>query len=626
MISVDNFTKSFGPQILFDSVSFKVNSKERVGLVGRNGHGKTTLFKLIVGQEHPDAGTISVPRNYRIGHVRQELKFTEGTVLKEGMTGLLPEEKDHHWKVAKILAGLGFSEDDLQRHPEEFSGGFQVRLNLAKVLVSEPDLLLLDEPTNYLDITSIRWVERFLMNWPRELMLITHDRGLMDRLVTHTLGIHRRKIRKIAGNTETYYTQIALEEELHEKTRIKDERRRKQIENFIARFRAKARLVGLVQSRIKTLAKTEKKETLTKLKTLDFAFRSSPFPGKYVMDAQDVNFSYDPSKPLIRGFNISIAAQDRICVVGKNGKGKTTLLKLMAGMLKPQRGKITCHPAASKGVFEQTNVKSLVDTRTVEEEILFSHSDIDRQQARNICGAMMFEGDAAVKKIAVLSGGEKNRVMLGRILARPVNLLLLDEPTNHLDMESCDALLAAIDSFDGAVIMVTHNEMFLHALAERLIVFQNDDVHVFEGGYQRFLEKGGWEDEGTIPTADTQDTHNAAIRSKLTKKEIRRRRSEFVTERAKILKPLEQSIARTENNIEKHEKTLAELGTAMQAATQDGDGGKIAELSQSIHQCRSDIDRLFDKLEEISDAFEDQKAVFQKKMEQLELTGVNNEH
>lgn len=613
MISADNLTKSFGPQVLFDGVSFKLNPKERIGLVGRNGHGKTTLFRLIAGEEPPDAGSITVPRHYRIGYVHQKLQFTKDTVLKEGITGLLREEQDQHWKVSKILTGLGFSKDDLQRHPGEFSGGFLVRLNLAKVLVSEPDLLLLDEPTNYLDITSIRWVERFLINWPRELMLITHDRGLMDKLVTHTLGIHRRKIRKIAGNTEKYYTQIAQEEEIYEKTRIKDERRRKEVERFITRFRAKARLANLVQSRIKTLAKMEKKEKFEKLKTLDFSFRSSSFHGKHVMSAQDISFSYNPQKPLIRNFTISIAARDRICVVGQNGKGKTTLLKLLSGMLKPQSGEITCNPAVTKGVFEQTNLKSLVETKTIEEEILCSHSDVDRQQARNLCGAMMFVGDAALKKIAVLSGGEKSRVMLGKILATPVNMLLLDEPTNHLDMESCDALLAAIDCFDGTVIMVTHNELFLHAIAERLIVFQNDGVHVFEGGYQRFLEKGGWQDEGEIPESDVKDAHRQKVPSKLTKKELRRRRSEFITERAKILKPLEQSISQTENDIEIYEKRLARLNKAMQTAAQNSDGVKIAELAQSIHQCRSDIDRLFDELEEFTNTFEEQKAILNKK-------------
>ncbi len=618
MIGVENLHKSFGSQILFEGAGFKLNPKERIGLVGLNGHGKTTLFRIIIGEESPDAGTISVPKHYRIGYVRQHLDFTKDTVLKEGMTGLAAQERDHYWKVEKILAGLGFNKDDIKRHPSDFSGGFQVRLNLAKVLVSEPDLLLLDEPTNYLDITSIRWVERFLMNWPRELMLITHNRGLMDKLVTHTMGIYRKKVRKIAGNTEKYYAQIAQEEEVHEKTRVKDERRRKEIEQFIARFRAKARLANLVQSRIKTLAKVGRKEKLEKLKTLDFAFRSSSFPGKHVLSTRDLSFSYDPRKPLIKDFNITIRAGDRICVVGKNGKGKTTLLKLLAGVLRLQSGEIVLNPAVQKGFFEQTNIQSLVDTRTVEEEIIYSHSDIDRQQARNICGAMLFEGDNALKKIGVLSGGEKSRVLLGKLLATPVNLLLLDEPTNHLDLESCDALLAAIDSFGGTVVMVTHNEMFLKTLAERLVVFHNDEIHLFEGGYQRFLEKGGWEDEEYVSLSGTGENNKNNVRIKLSKKEIRRRRSEFITERARVLKPLEQRLHRAESHIERHEKTLAELHIAMQTATQDGDGSRITELSKSIHRCQENIKRLYDELLKSSGVFEVQKAIFEEKLEKQE--------
>ncbi|MFH1992606.1 MAG: ATP-binding cassette domain-containing protein [Pseudomonadota bacterium] len=618
MIIVDNLKKSFGPQILFDGAGFKLNPKERIGLVGRNGHGKTTLFRLIAGEESPDAGTIGVPRHYRIGYVRQELLFTKDTVLKEGMTGLGPAEQDHHWKVEKVLAGLGFSKDDMQRRPQEFSGGFQVRLNLAKILVSEPDLLLLDEPTNFLDITSIRWVERYLIDWPRELMLITHDRGLMDKIVTHTLGIYRKKVRKITGNTEKYYAQIAQDEEVYEKTRINDERRRKEIEQFITRFRAKARLANLVQSRIKTVAKMQKKEKIEKLKTLDFSFRSSPFHGKHVMNARDVSFSYDRKKPLINNFNITIEARSRICVVGKNGKGKTTLLKLLSGILSSLSGEIDCHGAVKKGIYEQSHIQTLVDTRTIEEEILFSNSDVDRRTARNICGAMLFEGDAALKKIAVLSGGEKCRVMLGKLLVTPLNMLLLDEPTNHLDMESCDALLAAIDNFDGTVIMVTHNQMFLHALAERLIVFQNDDVTVFDGGYRQFLEQGGWQDEDELPGSGLKAAGKESPRAKLTKKEIRRWRSEFMVERAKVLKPLEQRIIRTENDIEKQEKAFSGLTTAMQAATQVRDGARIAELSRSIHHLQSDIERLFDELEKFTSEFEEQKTIFAKKLEQLE--------
>ncbi len=204
MISVDNLTKSFGRQVLFDSISFKVNRKERIGVVGRNGHGKTTLFRLIAGQEEPDSGSITIPRHYRIGYVEQEVHFTEPSVLEEAATGLPAAGRNEIWKVEKVLAGLGFGDSDFSRAPGELSGGFQVRLNLAKVLLADYNLLLLDEPNNYLDITSIRWLTRFLQGWPGELLLITHDRSFMDNVVTHTLGIHRKKVRKIAGDTEKY--------------------------------------------------------------------------------------------------------------------------------------------------------------------------------------------------------------------------------------------------------------------------------------------------------------------------------------------------------------------------------------------------------------------------------------
>ncbi len=618
MISVGNLTKSYGNQLLFEGLNFKINPRERVGLVGLNGHGKTTLLHLIIGDESPDSGTITVPKHHRIGYVRQHLEFTQDTALKEGMRGLPREERDHSWKVEKILEGLGFAQEDFARHPEEFSGGYQVRLNLAKVLVSEPDLLLLDEPTNYLDITSIRWIERFLLKWPHELILITHDRSFMDKIVTHTMAIHRKKVRKIAGTTEKLYTQIAQEEEIYEKTRLNDERRRKKLEVFITRFRAKARLANLVQSRIKTLAKKEKGGKLERIETLDFSFRSRPFRGKYVLGAKEVAFSYDPEVPLIRGVNITVGARDRVCVIGRNGKGKTTLLKLLAGALTPQGGEVVYNPGVTKGFFEQTNVSGLHDARTVEEEMLYAHPDMDRQLARNICGAMMFEGDKALKKIGVLSGGEKSRVMLGKLLATPVNLLLLDEPTNHLDMYSCDALLAALDSFEGAVVMVTHNEMFLHALAERLIVFQDDGTHMFEGGYQRFLDKGGWQDEEAPNGAVPEDADQHGSCAKLNKKDLRRKRSEIITLRGKTLNPLQERIAQVEDDIERHEKQLAELSEAMLEASQADDGKRIAGLSKSIHQCQPAIDRLFDELEALTSTFEKQDALFETRLKELE--------
>ncbi|WP_281491999.1 ABC-F family ATP-binding cassette domain-containing protein [Desulfosarcina cetonica] len=486
------------------------------------------------------------------------------------------------------------------RSPHDFSGGFQVRLNLAKVLVSEPDLLLLDEPTNYLDITSIRWIENFLLTWPHELMLITHDRGFMDKLVTHTVGLHRKKARKIVGNTAKYYEQIAQDEEIYEKTRLNDERREKEIRLFISRFRAKARLANMVQSRIKTLAKMEKRDKLEEVKGLDFSFRTKPFKAKQVLSVEDLSFAWGAGRPLFEALRFSILAGERICVVGKNGKGKTTLLKVLAGNLTPATGKITYNPQVEVGVFEQTNIQRLVDSRTVEEEILYAQPDVDRQKARNICGAMMFEGDSALKKIGVLSGGEKSRVMLGQLLVTPVNLLMLDEPTNHLDMDACDALLAAIDAFDGAVIMVTHNEMFLHALADRLIVFDDLGARMFDGTYPEFLAKGGWGDDPSITrrrdeSVAVEEAPSAAPR--FTKKELRRLRSEIITEKSKVLKPMEDAIAAAEREIETNETRLEQLNQEMVEASQEGDGPRIASLSQAIRGCQEIIETRFAEME-----------------------------
>jgi ATP-binding cassette subfamily F protein 3 len=620
MIRAENIGKSYGGRTLFDGLNFTLNPRERLGLVGRNGHGKTTLFRLIAGEEAPDTGTLVIPRNYRIGYLRQELAFAQPTVLAEAMAALPPAESDHHWKAEKILAGLGFAKADLERPPAEFSGGYQVRLNLAKALAADPDLLLLDEPTNFLDITSIRWLERFLVAWPRELMVITHDRSFMDKVVTHVMGIHRQKVRKIAGTTGDYYGQIAQDEEIYEKTRLNDERRRKEIELFITRFRAKARLAGLVQSRIKTLQKMEKREKLEKQRSLEFGFRETPLPGKSALQARGISFAYGPGAPLIRDFSITITAGERVAVVGPNGKGKTTLIKLLAGALAPQAGEVVCHPAVRKGFFEQTSVSHLVPNRTVEEEILLSDAGVDRQTARDICGAMLFPGDDALKKIAVLSGGEKSRVLLGKILATPANLLLLDEPTNHFDLESCDALLAALDAFGGALVLVTHNEMFLHALAERLIVFREGGIEIFEGTYQEFLEKGGWQDEKPAARGEAPAAAEAppAGNAKSARREQRRRRQEVAGRRARALKPLEDEMRRLEREIERRDAEMPRLTAAMQRASESRDGAQIAEIAQALHACRAETDRLFDALDRATREHETLAAGFDRELAQID--------
>jgi ATP-binding cassette, subfamily F, member 3 len=612
MLNIESISKGFGDQVLLDDTGLQINPGERVGLVGRNGHGKTTLLNMIAGTDHPDDGRITCPSGYRIGVLSQKILFEKASVLEEAMLGLLPHEKDHSWKAEKILAGLGFSQSDMSKAPALFSGGFQVRLNLAKVLISEPDLLILDEPTNYLDITSIRWISQFLVAWPREVLLVTHDRGFMDNVVTHIAGIHRQKIRKIKGDTEKYYFQMAQDEEIYEKTRQNEEKKNKEIELFVTRFRAKARLANMVQSRIKTLEKNQPKEKLAQLKNLAFSFNYLPFAGKQLLAAENLSFAWEKNTPLIQNFSLTIYPEDRIAIIGKNGKGKTTLLKLLTENLGSETGSVTVNPGVAKGYFEQTNVQSLNDNFTIEEELVHSQPEFDRQTARNICGAMMFEQDAALKKISVLSGGEKSRVMLGKLLISPLNLLLLDEPTNHLDIEACDAFAEALSCFEGAVILVTHNELFLHGLANRLVVFKAQGISIFEGSYAEFLEKEGWEEEADFLEVKKEKP------ATLSKKEMRQKKSEIIAGRSKVITPIQREITRIENAIEEKEARIQTVNENLLIASQEQDGTKIQTLAKELADIEREVDTLFEALEHQMDEMEIKKKSFDQELNELE--------
>ncbi len=496
MISITGLNKSFGGQLLFDDLNLNINRGEKVGLVGRNGHGKSTLFQIILGNVETNSGSISVPKNYKIGHLEQHLHFTKPTVLEECSLGLPDGEEYETWKVEKILFGLGFSEDDMERNPNEFSGGYQIRMNLAKLLVSNPDMLMLDEPNNYLDIVAIRWLEDFLKSWEGEFILITHDRSFMDSVVTHIAAIHRTKARKVEGDTEKLYSMINLEEEIYEKNRLNEAKKRKQEEVFIARFKARASFASRTQSRVKKLEKQGEMKALEKIEDLDLYFNSAHFAAGQMMSAEEISFSYSGKDPfIIDNFSINIGRRDRICIIGKNGKGKSTLIKLLAGELAPVKGSVKKHQALLEGYFGQTNKLDLNENRAVFEEIMYADKSCNEFKARSIAGGLMFPGDNALKKIKVLSGGEKSRVLLGKILVTPCHLLFLDEPTNHLDMQSCDSLIEAIDDFDGSVVMVTHNEMHLRNVATKLIVFDDNKISTYEGTYDDFLSDVGWAGE-----------------------------------------------------------------------------------------------------------------------------------
>jgi ATP-binding cassette subfamily F protein 3 len=616
MIQINNVSKSFGKQVIFDGVTATINAGEKVGLVGRNGSGKSTLFRMILGAEHPDDGTITVPQGYRIGHLSQHIRFREETILKEACLSLARQDDgiDETYKVKKILSGLGFAEREFGESPLSLSGGYQIRLNLAKVLAAEPDLLLLDEPTNYLDIVSIRWLGQVLRTWNGELILITHDRNFMDSVTTHTMCIHRCKIRKITGGTQKLYDQILLEEEVYEKTRINDEKKRKEIEQFINRFRAQANKAKAVQSRIKALGRKDRRERLTDAKDLDFSFRAAPFTGKQLLAAENVSFGFQTDSLLIRDLSLAISKKDRIGIIGRNGRGKTTLLNLLAGELRPLRGSVSLHPAAKIAYFGQTNISRLQPGKTVEQEIMDVHPEQSRGSARKICGLMMFEGDMALKKISVLSGGEKSRVLLGKILVSPSNLLLLDEPTNHLDMESVDSLIEAIEAFDGAVVIVTHSEMILQAVAERLVVFDDDTVSVFEGTYQDFLDRVGWKEE---VSGEKEPGRSPKTGKGIRKKDLRKMRAEIIENRSKVLNPLQKRIEEIEKTIVQLEKKADDGNQALIDASKRGEGDAIGRLSRELADLHQRIEELFEELAMLSENFENKTKEFEDQLNEV---------
>ncbi len=579
MIQVHGLAKGYGGQELFNDLSFTLGRGEKIGLVGRNGAGKTTLLKILMGEEHADAGDIVVPKGYRVASLRQHLAFSEPTILQEACLALPEDQKFDDYRAEKILMGLGFARDDFGRAPAEFSGGMQIRLNLAKVLLQDPDCLFLDEPTNYLDIVGMRWLGGFLKRFRGELVLITHDRGFMDTVATHIMGIWRQKLVKIPGTTAKFYTQLAEEEDIYEKTRANQDKKRKEMEEFVERFKAKASKAAQAQSRMKLLEKMPEMEALATVSTLDFHFNHQECPGKVLLDVKDLSFGYDPTDPLFKGLSFTLQRGDKVAIVGKNGKGKSTLLNVLAGDLTPQTGSASRHPSLLLGHFGQTNIQRLHMANTIEEEIIAANPALGAQRVRSICGTMMFSGDLAKKKISVLSGGERARVLVGKLLARPTNLLFLDEPSNHLDQESVEALLKELKAYPGAVMVVTHSESFVRELAQKLIVFREGRAEFILGGYEDFLRRGGWGDE-----------EDDAPVKKTGGKDSRRQRAELVQERSRSLAPLKKRMESLEGNINRDEARIKAIEDELAA------GGEAWKLSQELGKLRKKVDTDFDAL------------------------------
>lgn len=613
MIQIVGLEKGYALQTLFKDVTVTIGKGERVGLVGRNGTGKSTLFKILLGEESQDAGEVIFPKNYRIGTLKQHLHFTKPTILEECMTALRGENAEfEQYKVEKMLLGLGFKTSDFNRPPSDFSGGYQIRLNLAKVLVSEPDCLLLDEPTNYLDIVSMRWLSKFLREFKGEMILITHDRGFMDEVTTHTMGIWRQKLFKIKGGSQKYFEQILLEEEIYEKTRQNTERKRKDLQDFVDRFKAKASKAAQAQSRLKLLEKMPEMEVLSMMASLDFEFNYKECPGKILLEAKDLSFSYDQGPTLIDHLSFSIQRGDKIAIIGKNGKGKSTLLNLLAGELEPKTGEVTKNVNTLIGHFGQTNINRLTMENTIEEEILSVDQMMGQQRARSIAGVMMFSGDLAKKKIKVLSGGERARVLIGKLLAKPSNLLFLDEPTNHLDQESVESLTLELQNYEGAVVIVTHSESMLREVAQKLIVFHHDRVEFLPMGYDEFLTKIGWEDE-------VQESTSTKPVEKPNRAEMKRLRSELIIDRGRELNPLKKKMEILEKEIMKLEEEQTKIENQLMDPEFLNDSKKVQEVSQRLGQVKKKIEISFEELTDITLTHDEIFARYEVKLKDLEV-------
>src|SRR6476646_2580430 len=542
MISLANLNKQYGRQLIFVDASFQLNPGEKVGLVGPNGAGKTTLSRMIVGEEMPDEGDVSVPRKLTVGYFRQDVEEMSGrSVLDEAIAGSgrlgslhhelehlqnamsdparagemeailerfgeVQEEYDHlggyalESRTREILHGLGFDDERIDGDVGALSGGWKMRVAMARVLLGEPEVLLMDEPTNHLDIESIIWLESFLKSRSGALLMTSHDRDFMNRIVPRIAEIDGGEITTYSGNYDFYERERAIREANREAAYARQQAMLAKEQRFIERFAAHAAKAAQVQSRVKALEKIEKIELPKKRRVVKFDFRTPPRSGEQVAVLEGVTKQYG-RRVVHDGLNLIIRRGERWCVMGKNGAGKSTLLKMVAGQLAPDAGRVKLGASLAMGYFAQQSLEVLDPDLTIEEQLRKDFPDESIGALRNLAGAFQFSGDEIDKKIRALSGGEKTRLVLARMLLNPPNFLVLDEPTNHLDLATKEMLLDALKDFEGTMLFVSHDRAFLRALSNRVLELGGESgtdaqPHVYPGSYIEYVARTGHEAPG----------------------------------------------------------------------------------------------------------------------------------
>jgi ATPase subunit of ABC transporter with duplicated ATPase domains len=542
VISFSGVGKQYGRQILFVDASFQLNPGEKVGLVGPNGAGKTTLFRMIVGEESPDEGDLSVPKKLTIGYFRQDVEEMSGrSVLDEAIAGSgrlgdlhheledlqhamsdparagdmdrilarfgeVQEEYEHlggyglEAQAREVLHGLGFDDERIDADVGLLSGGWKMRVAMARVLLGSPDVLLMDEPTNHLDIESIIWLEAFLKSRSGALLMTSHDREFMNRVVGKIAEIDGGEITVYSGNYDFYERERAIRDANREAAYARQQAMLAKEQRFIERFAAHAAKAAQVQSRVKALEKIEKIELPKKRKVVAFDFRQPPRSGDQVAVLEGISKTYG-RRVVYDGFSMTIRRGERWCVMGRNGAGKTTLLKMVAGALAPDAGDLTLGASLKLGYFAQQALDLLEPDLTIEEQLQRDFPDESIGALRNLAGAFQFSGDDIDKKIRALSGGEKTRLVMARMLLHPPNFLVLDEPTNHLDLFTKEMLIDALKGFDGTMLFVSHDRAFLRGLSNRVLELGGEsgverEPHFYPGSYVEYVARSGHEAPG----------------------------------------------------------------------------------------------------------------------------------
>jgi ATP-binding cassette subfamily F protein 3 len=647
MIQLSNAGKRFGPKVLFQDLDWLVTPHDRVGLVGANGTGKTTLLKILSGLESLDYGTLTRQRGIECGYLPQDgLSLSGRTVFAECLSvfdqvhqmqreqeelAASMAEVDHDGpeyaqiaerfhriqaelqardgytieaEVGSVLNGLGFKKEDWQRGTEEFSGGWQMRIALAKLLLQKPNLLLLDEPTNHLDLETRNWLEQYLAQYPYAYVLISHDRYFLDVTVKKTAEIWNKQVTFYSGNYEKYLAQKAERRAQLEAAYRNQKEKTDQLEAFINRFRYQATKAKQVQSRIKELERMEKIEIPPEEKAIHFSFPQPRASGRMVAEAKELAKSYGP-KQVFAGVNFVIERGDRIALVGVNGAGKSTLIKLLAGMEPATAGELRLGHNADVDYFAQDQYKALDPQARMLDDLFQAAPRSTQTELRSLLGCFLFSEDDVFKTIGVLSGGERNRYALARMLLHPSNFLLLDEPTNHLDLRAKDVLLDALQKFTGTVVFVSHDRYFIDKLATRVFEIGNGQVEVFPGNYEDYL----WRKEGkagatpdlalsSVPDrapAAAETTHDAALK---TEPEAKQKRLNPIK-----LKQMKERLQELEEEIARFEAAIATAETALQNFVSVEETQRQTEL---LERSKSDIERAMNEWEELGQSLEAQ--------------------